>query len=85
MGFRGKVGSAFKTYLLNQKQQAHVGETFSERGNCKLWGVTGNGPWTVLYVNDLMNQETMGTILSYVDEAAIFYMVPTWKILLLLI
>lgn len=82
IGIRGTCFKVLKTYLIGRKQCVQVNDAKSSFENiiCGIPQGTVLGPILFnLYINDLLEIETEGTIIAFADDTAIYYEDQTWS------
>ena len=80
-GIRGVAYELIKSYLSNRKQLVAINNVKSnfKQITCGVPQGTVLGPLLfILYVNDLLKMSTLGQIISYADDTAIFYSGDSW-------
>lgn len=81
-GIRGVVHNLIKSYLTNRRQSVVVNKVQSSFQNvtCGVPQGTVLGPLLfVIYVNDLLRMNSVGEVISYADDTAIFYSSDGWN------
>lgn len=81
IGIRGTCHKLMKTYLSGRKQCVEVNNTTSsyEDITCGVPQGTVLGPVLFnIYINDLFDIETKGTIIAFADDTAIYYKDKSW-------
>lgn len=85
VGFRGKTLELFKSYLENRKQIVVLGgEQSAERlVTCGVPQGTVLGPLLFcIYINELFNLPSCGSITSFADDTAVVYTGSSWDSLI---
>lgn len=81
IGIRGTALKLIRSYLTNRKQCVEIDDTRSNFQTVEYGVPQGTilGPILfVLYLNNLFQIDTKGTIISFADDTAIFYESDTW-------
>ena len=81
-GVRGICREMFKSYLTKRKQSVKIGDQISDHLEVKYGVPQGTvlGPVLFLvYINDLLNTKTAGTLVSYADDTCYIVQDKTWQ------
>lgn len=82
IGFRGNALNLMRSYLSDRVQYVQIDEKASHPMKISYGVPQGTvlGPVLfIIYINNLLNLESTGKILSFADDTAIFYSANTWS------
>lgn len=82
IGLRGNVLDLMKSYISNRQQYVKIGNCISDAFEVKFGVPQGTvlGPILfTIYINNLLELDSRGKIISFADDTAILYQADSWK------